>query len=1732
MLFSKSRGRKEALVFLSIFIALTAAVSLAHAEFGGFQPPLQCTVGEAWCLRDAFNTGDNETIQICAATTTAIRDFNVWYNGAGPYNQSAGGISSATFKNGTVFTAANNITNVTGGGCVNLVINGTSFSNATVQVNATIGNNSNYLTAGVGNSTFFTINYVVVESKSAAGAKLGNVIFMSYNPSTKKFISQGPALTDASDGYFAEHCKGYVSGGNCYGVATAPNNTCQYHGAPFPDASGACSINGTANMTIFLFDFLSSNTTTQNVSANSTPVLPRVNDTKAVGFVMPFAFNPSPMGFSQITVTETNVTDETGTLIATSQASGQEGDKGGGVPFFISPNRIYTLKLNIQGISGTLSYPFMVPSSGMTGAQISIVNSSNTSIQTTTITGKVVNESGNAIPNVMVYAQMAKGGGGAFGINFVNSSATNANGIFTMKLPTTQFVQGFGPMPFPYPTYQFLLISNSTTGSISNYFPTTDTNGNRGYFVQGQNAFLPPLTIKAGGRADVNVTLNGASNIISELSKFVDLGTGPTRTDTSGKFTMLSIFQNIDPPSSLVISLLSPVSTRAVIDLFGKNQSFGGPGGEQINTVCFNSASITQGVATSVACNMTAPGYLNVSVTTCNDIFNCDQGSPEQTKSFNFWFETNGLIRDSTGNIVAYLSPDGTLLQELLGFGTSSSGMLSVPVPAGTYTLELVPGFEFSRTTGVDNRTSVTVAAGETKVFSFIRGNRWQIEPRFSNSLTLSSNNNLTFTVRSQSGQQLTNASVSVNAKVLYQNKTNATGNIIFTFDNSGNRSLFINSTFNPSSYGLTAGKYLLYVNVTNTTGNTTQSMTSTFPVNMYDFQVGLDMGGFSFGTGQTITAKLFAFNATGGVSNTSPVIVNMFDQAGNPVTTTISPSAVTNGEGTVTITMPSTMGFYSIAARVNASNSFGVSDNFVQVTSLQVKTTTDKQRYGQNDTVYLTVQVLNASSGAAINGASVQVLVDGGNTPANNVTGSDGKALIALSPSTFGTSSQWSFGFHNLNVKISHQTANDVLKLDTYYGFDVRGIDAFVQPDKPVYAPTDAVTLNVFAPSSVTAVSAQVDGNTTDIAGSSAGPGKWQIVLGTRSVGHHNVKVSLTSGSNTQTLFSGFDVNNKNILFSTDKFSYDLNTRITLTVTVLATNGTALNGTGVGATLFKAQSPNDINVTSNSSLTGTNGVATMTLNATKPGFNYIKIDVGGQAQFIGVMVSSVKVTLLSGPGGQVVTNYDGAPGSSITLYVNASNSTGSIADNSTVRARIWAFGNPIDLPSNSSMTNGNATITFQIPSNAPSQVYGLDVNVVTPAGEQGFAAPSTLTVKGGNALKLRVTADRSFQQPYLPGENATFTATISYANGTGASNTNVTFEIGSEATKPETKGTAVTDASGNAVLRTTAPSTDGPYFLHAYVTTSTDVQDYSGFVVSSLKIGVVTNKNVYQPGENVTLNVTITNRSSGSQVNATQGFAAIFNKQKGEVTTNFDPAGKGQPYQINVTIANDSSAVGTYPIGVVMYINQSRGFGSAVIEVRNTTVGSDPLNMTLPGTINATVAFLVNISSQINGTATLRIYSPSASAVVYENTSVALSTGGTPNASVNVTIALPGNYVFTTTVAGLGTVSKGAFVSPSSSGTRPTIWTGTSTSANATTFTTAQDVYVLTNMGNATSTIFTFDNSTNTTTTYSVPLSVTTGSNFYGIFNRTNLISGRKYFLRLDVQNATGLDKTMIRVT
>lgn len=1699
-------------------------------------------------INDAFPnnaTTANVTVRVCSASNvTAVGNFTFWRGGAlanilaAQITQCGGGAHGNTFNSSNISAlslisqsscdAAQQIRPLFQPPfpqCADFQLN-LSWSYLATQINVTAFNQSTFNAANVPNSSMITANQIAVQTNDSTGAALGNVILMAFDPSTNSYtsFSQGPAVTD-SGGFFAQHCYGQInSTGGCSGQATGfQDNQCIWHGTPFFSATGAPSPTSTSaclplNGTTFLgYDFISSNTSSsqilQNVHNNIT-----LSTSSAVSFVDIFGTdfsNPfTGPSFGAINLSSVQFYNSSGNLVF-SQLIGQQG--GFVPPVFLDVNRIYTAVVNVTTASGNNIYNFSIlpPSIGMFGAMIALPSSAPSSY--TTLRGIVLNSTGQAVPFAVVYAQLHNFGSPPMGISFVNSTTADANGFFSIAVPTSQIVS----FPFggsaPFPTYDIYVISNQTnsTGGIPIYFPTLDTNSQRGFVARGTQTILPATTLKPGGLATINVTLNGASGIISELSLFSTGPEGTSRTAYTSKMSMLSPFSGTTPPSSIVVPLVSPTGS-VVLNLFGQNQSFGGFSSSVAN-VCFNTTSVVQGANTDTNCNLTTPGTLNLSVETCDTIFNGTCTPNGDVGSMRFWFENKFELLDAAKNTVWYLDTESAILEMIIGFGGFAPSA-SLPVPAGNYTTRLSPGFEFARLEEVTNTTNVTMASGATTNLLIRRGQALEIEPRFFGSLELSAANSINVTVRDGAGNQLNDSLVTLFARLLYANKSAATPLIAMGYDAS--TGLFFNTTFNPSAFSLPAGRYFLLLNATNI--SSIHSTLTKFPMSVFDFGVGLDLGGFTFGTGRSINGKIYAFNVSNGSPLNGNATIIVRDDTGASVGNTVA-TTVTNGVGNFTVTAPSTVGFYEMEVAVNSSGKFGLTTQWFQVSNLAISVSTDRQSYAPSDIVSLKVEVRNASTGAGISGAAVEATVDNNQNPVTGVTGSS--VVLALDPRTIA-GGNWTFGFHSIRIRISIETASGITKLDTFYGFEVRGVEIEARPDKPRYAATDTVRIDIFVPPEISVTGSPtvvLDGNSSNTyAATQLGPGFFQANLGTQSVGRHSVKASVSTPGGTQTGFAGFEVTASNIIARTDKFVYSTGEPMILYVSVLnATTSAAIPDAFVNVTLHRIQHPTDIQISRNDTVTNSTGGTALTLNSSQAGPHYLRVNVSNQVLFMPVVVSGMTVELRNATA--ATTSFRGAPGGTVAVLVNATSGGAPIADGSTVAAKIWAFGTPIELTPNTTVS-GYSNITFTIPTSAPRTTYGLDVKVTTPGGDSGFAPPSTLTVEGGASLVLRVDVDRPGIGSYAPGESGAITATLRFDNGTAVSGANITFEKGKVGATSSVVGTALTDSSGKANITVSSMgSSDGPHYIQAYLTTDTSVRAYTGYFVTGIAVTVVTNQSSYNLGDMIAFNVTAVNSSTGSALSATSGFISIFQRERGIVTIPLT-IGAAQPYTANVTVPNEASAVGSYGLAASVSVNSSVGMAFGRLKVQN---GSHTVNVSVPGNLSAGTPFNVTLNSTGGTGGSLTIFAPGAASVVFTNSSIPITAGVAQNISVNITQT--GVYVVDFRVAGIGSDAKIMVLNNTGAGVEsPLVWTGSSVSTNSSSFSSGATVFISSNIANTTATVLT-KTATNTTLSYSLALTLTSGSNYYTTF--TPAVTGT-HFVRLDSSTATGIATAMFTVS
>lgn len=1672
--------------------------------------------------------GGNITLEVCSPSEPpGVSFFNFWVNNI-PV-----GISEANFSqcragvfgnNESDFLSVNTTPCVenppsfpVGPGqpykvCAQFALN-VSWTDGPIVINASVNN-----TPGDDPlmSRTWTLNYLNIKTS------IGNAIIMAQDDATKRYIYDGPALTDQY-GYYMEHCIGPLTGTLC--VPQGPYlGQCAIHGIPFPNTAG-CS-NGTQKL--IFFDFISTNYTSAiKILDDNVPSLYNLTSTITIAMIQPQPFFGQPgeqpvqpqMNLSQIY-------DEGGNLLYDIPTSG-----GMGSPAFISPKKKHTIRIRgILNDSGQImpfdrNYSFMTVDNGMSGAMITL-KASNSS---TTFIGKVINQSGAAVTNGIVYAQPLWGFTPPMGIGFVNSSFTDGTtGVFKLTVPKN--------IP-----YKLVVLSNDTnpsTGSVI-YNPTVVTNDGRGYSAQQDVVILPPLTIKNGGTINLEVVLNGAAGVSSELSKVFNLPEGPRRDAFSSRMAPVSIFDTVSPPTSMFLSLVAPVE-NVLLNIYGINIQGASNGPPPITHVCLNNSFVSQGQISSISCNLNnTPGTLNLEVTDCRDsVFTCLNNQPSR----DVWFNSKIVIFDAQSGAVVADVEEGSMAQEN-NFKPGQEGAIQIKLPAGNYKFAILPKFQWGAPLGIYfSGTAAILPDAFTNITVRRQQRGWEMQPM------------MPFQMRSQNSNPVAAAVYDFGAtpsEILNSTKINLTVQALqLNGSYAGNMSSGIplqyhfdlkipgpivnpggfNGTFRPSDYGIPAGKYRLLFNATTMVAANSQvhSATYSFPFTISDFDIGVELAKFSWANSETLKGKIFAFLANGsGLSGNATVTFYDFSglQVGSPSTI-----VVTDGEGALSIPVSqisSQTGFYEMLVVLNTGSTFGFANNFIQITNFIISTEFDRKDYKPEDVVKLIIGVAN-STNSPISNASIEALVDNNQNSTFGSTDASGKATLSLNPITI-SSSNWTFGFHQIRLKIAYSTATEVIQQETFAGFEVRGFNVQIQPDRPAYQPTDNLTLNIFFGGEPQQPQLLIDDVQT-IPASISGNGRPYIVVvvppnGGWAPGHHQIKFSFTQGSSTQTVYSGFEVNSFNIVATPDKFSYQVGETARVLVKVFdPQTSSPVQNTIVNGTLFKFQQSGDLQVGTNGTSTNTSGIAVLTFNLTKAGFHYVKIIVNGsQHQFVGFLVSGLNLRLS-------LDRQQYSPGESFNLTINV---TGADATGALVSARMFAFGQPTEIPSSGLSFGGvdpyYAYLVYQIPSNAPAITYFLDVKVTLANGDTGFAAIPVI-IAGGQ--KLSLFSDRPFTQPYKVGENGKFTAMlISAGNNTAINGTNVTFEIGSSTGTTTQVGSALTDPSGKAALSVPAasmPTTDGEFYMRVYLAENPQVQAFAGFRVSGLLVTLVSSSTQLTLGQNVTFNVTVLNASTGTNVTPTSGSIVIWDKNRGQLTFPMSISGN-QPYSYTLSIPTDANALGTYTAIAVMTYNSLSGMDSILMRVQN---ASAPVNITLPSSMNASTQFLVNISvggASATRTAVLRVFSPAASNITFVNNSITFANG---NVSVPVNITIPGKYIFMAEVDGYGTATAVGDVTAPTGSFIYRIWTTNDTSGtNSTTFTAGQTAYIWSNAQNTTAVVMTQNATTGGTSVQELPVVIPSGAyNYYTTFSDT--VSGQTYFVRLDTSTTAGAATGLFKVT
>jgi len=928
---------------------------------------------------------------------------------------------------------------------------------------------------------------------------------------------------------------------------------------------------------------------------------------------------------------------------------------------------------------------------------------------------------------------------------------------------------------------------------------------------------------------------------------------------------------------------------------------------------------------------------------------------------------------------------------------------------------------------------------------------------------------------------------------------------------------------------------YVVMFNISTSTGDMTLIHKEVLPIIVSDFEFYVDLGQSVFSRGENVSGKIFAFDSSyNGLTNTTPLTFELYNILRNEkIKTKTSASSVSNGEGEVNISMPSEPGLYLLVSYMNASGEQGVSETWFFVSPFTFRIKTDKHEYLPDQGVELSFFVADPEKGTPIEGASIEVSTHYSDIPAVAVTDTHGKAKIFLDPMVHGNAEgKWDVGWNDLTIRLSVEKDDKIKTFEHYYGFIVKPAVVSIKPMKPFFEKDDDILFDIEYSSSeqLSILSVEVDGMEVPSCSLASPPcyhseaTSFGVVLNiTNNVewggGRHVVRVEFSSYSGTFDEYSGFYVRDIIIIPTLDSHVAHLNENIHLTVTAMYPNGTFVVNKEVFAKLFKFQTHGDLLVNYTSSITDSNGIAELYLNASRPGDCYILVNVSNSLEYIGVFVSSLKVSLLD-KDGNPVDEVEGKAGSLIGLRVNATSDDIKVPDGSSVRLTLWLKEGPVEVFNTTK--KGNATLFVEIPPNIPEGKYPLEVRVLTPSGESG-SVHAVLHITGGNLLMLKVETDKPFMSHYRPPETIRIKAILKKPDGTPISNRYVVFELLGEGIEMRIDNTS-TDSNGVADTQLAASLlNDGIYYIRAYLSDIPEIEAYTGFMVSSLKVIVNTTKQYYKPGEPIQLVITVLNATNQQPITPTYLYATLFHKDLGMIFGEANVSST-QPYKINLTLPNSSMSVGTYPVFVEALMNQSFGFDLIFTEIKNETTN---LSLMIDEPIYAGQTFTLHISTSATGSGELVVFSPNSEELIYENRSIPLT--GSSDTTVNLTIQYPGIYVARIFVEGVGEVYRSFEVLPSQQFTA-SLWTAKSLSQNATVFTNTDDIYIITDIGNATAVIMWYDQTTDSTHSLTLPLTQTSGNLKYAVIQHGQLQSGT-YFVRVDTPISTGVATTMFSI-
>ncbi len=1671
-----------------------------------------------------------------------------------------------------------------------------------------------------------TVNYINIQVNKSDGTPFtGQAFVWKLNAATKTSFRpagwgldnlQAPPFLPLTAGTFAINC--YDSDSACISTPqTAPYSTSGSILGPGQTTGMMRSQLESGQLLLVAYDMGSSN------MSDPFPVTPRTN-ANAInltlnnsGSMAQFSVNTLSNTQGSATLTYMKIYDNNG-LVYNLNLSTTDPFMSS-VPLKLGTN--YSIEIAGTEESGaafaTHNITYTPVFNGFGGAVIMVWNQTlpgGNPIQMATVRGQVLSQFAGA-RNITVYAEPREchAGGPFVTVCIVNSTMTDSNGLFSMRVPL---------LPGMSNEYKFTAVDPRRTDTAGaafsgplTHYPTSDDNNGRYYRIEGTQLVVPPINMTYAGTISLNVGIGpNTFGIMTELSRLRNTAIGWVRDNFVSRMAMANAFDFLEdaaPITSITFPMDSPTNGSSTVNLFFWSFGMTGqPGPNNPPSIVSgdrNTTSVNWRSFSSVLGNTTTQGNLVLYVSRCNggSVFNqqpqacpapaaLNPMGPDGGSYWNFWWNSKVIIYNAGNSSQPYQYLEGTEDSMFLSRG-------KIPLMPGLYQLEITSKQDWDKPLSQNRTIPFQITAGaDTNLAVYMYSPGWDIRsPDFPYTMRRTGDNNITAAVfdfayggmlGSASKVNLTFQAVNTNGSAAMQAMPMNFTNITFQ---PGNKVVeMFNWTFVPSQYGIPAGKYigLFRANLTNYSINpkNSQNMGGTctsdatcgagpgYYADIYvtnklweyqfivsDFDVGTEMTKRTYVPGEMMKGTLYGFNRTqpaGSAGLNGTVATYIYNDAGRLINSTPTTWTLVNmlrynmsyGIANLSIPAPATVGWYEILSIVNVTGGRGqgvldglngttfrgeaLSDTWLKVSNFGFEDKYDKRSYATGDTVKLGITLTNGTTGTAISNAAITAFVDMDQTPMFAMTDSKGRASILLSKS-----GGWSYGGHNVRMTVNAFNSsgnNDVLKEEFFSWFNVGGIDVNFYPTKSKYAVTENVTVNVYSTSvsNANGFTLYVDGNDTQATWSQQGAGYFTANLvpqGQWTPGRHFMELRLGSGDKgTASFFGGFETSAVNLLIAMNGTDHIGGSTAGAVVKVVnSTNMLPVSNSLVTGNFYRQVAGSNKLLSTISIHTTANGTAVMNLSIPEGGYYLLEVLASGQRETATFRASGMSV-LVQG-------NSTFNAGQTVQFNIT------SVAQ-STVEATLWAYGEKITMPSGATRQAyngiyGDYILNYTLPADTPAGTYTLDVKVTTNTSVIGFNT-TAFTVTGPATYDIQLSSGKSTMEAYRTGETATLTATL--RNGTSpATGVNMTFTIGGKTVTDTTKGTAVTNAAGMAVLSTTVPGVDDFYYAKVYVTNSPEVSAYASVVVASLNVtlvtvngntGVPTDRFPYSAGgvQSVVFNMTA-RTTAGTIVDFSDGATTggltitLFNKDNGEISQSFNtliaPTRDGI-YSLNTTLPN---ATGSYTFMGMVRANSSMGFATTMATLNTANL---IMNVTTPaGIIANTTSFNVTVNvfdtagTGKTGTVSVTIFSPTASNLpVYDSRNMQVTPDYNGVFNVNISgknITYPGIYVVKAEFIGTDMKMSNVTLINVGAGTYPaTLEVSLITSTTAT---------ITSNVPNAT--VYLMKESGGRTTTMALSL-VPIGSSFYT--TATGLTTGTNYFARLDSVNSTGVNTTMFRTS